>query len=196
MQWSFETACSFCYLFRKRPVGLNLQSPLSFSLLLTLLTLYPQLKPGCLISNLLRTLSPLGDCGLTRHNIRTSWPEKDPKQRKGQRQGKRWNRGWLWMGAVQGWGESQGNYIWCLGMSKAVLISVAASGSFELKASPRMRQKFEDASGLCRRFVSWILRYMHRNACKLTAFIHWIPLWKLKRDKHWKHKKTTLAFSK
>ena len=35
-----------------------------------LLTLYPQLKLRCLISNLLRTLFPLSDCGLTRHNIR------------------------------------------------------------------------------------------------------------------------------
>lgn len=77
---SCEILRSFCYLFRKGPVGLHLQSPLSFFLLFTLFNLHSLLKPRRLISNLLRTFSPLGDCGLTRHNIRAGWPEKDPKE--------------------------------------------------------------------------------------------------------------------
>ena len=68
----FKMPCSFCYLFCKRPVGLNLQSPLTSSAPSS--SLDSRLKLRCLISNLLRTLSPLGGlrshkaqhkCGLT-----------------------------------------------------------------------------------------------------------------------------------
>lgn len=160
---SFETARSFSYLFCKRPVGLHLQSPLCVSAPSS--PLHPQLKLRCLISNLLRTLSPFGDCGLTRHNIRAGLTWKRPRAEQGQREGKRWNRGWLWMGAVQR--QSQGIW-WCLGMGTAVVISVATSAALQLKAFSRMRKKSKQTLQGC----GGVLYLWQSASHKLCSWLH------------------------
>lgn len=68
---NFKVSDSFIHLFCKlvRAASVPLRTP---CLSLTV--------ARCLISNLLRTHSPLGNYTLTRHNIRAGWPEKDPEQ--------------------------------------------------------------------------------------------------------------------
>lgn len=100
-----------------------------------------QFKLRCLISHLLRTLSPLGDCGLTRHNISAGWPEKDPKQSR--ERGKE---------TVE-----QREFNWCLrdGQKSRFQLQLLSWKHFpgwgQIWVSPRV----------CRRFVFVIFWYMH-----------------------------------
>lgn len=146
-------ARSFCYLFCARPVGLNLQPSIGFSASSSSLpSLDTQLSLRCLISNLLRTLSPLGVCGITRHNISVGWPEKDPKQSR-DRGRKTAEQRMLWMGAVQG--QSHGNWIWCLGMGKNSRDFCCYLAAFEFKAFPRMRQMLSMLHGCVGVLYPW-----------------------------------------
>lgn len=87
----------------------------------------------CLISNLLRTHSPLGNYTLTRHNIRAGWPEKDP-ERSGDR-GRKTVKQRVIMNGCSG-GEVTRELNRSLGICKIVMFPVDTSQFQSWKCSP------------------------------------------------------------
>lgn len=142
-----------------------------------ILTLSLQQKPTCLISNLLRTLSPLGDDRLTRHNMRGSWPEKDPEQSRDTSRGHYGTEdAYEWVQCVISREGIEG--ICHLGNRKNSCNFFCSFSALELKVFFPWGGKSVCTAEMCRRLL--LLRALYRATLSYSV-MQWVDTWKTKK---------------